>query len=87
LAYLSWNSGAAFATHGIAIVAPAAVPARSTERRVVLSVILIPPIDFRLYARPSVLIMAGATRTASGAALTNRGRTVHGESDARPPQW
>src|SRR4029079_7988011 len=53
LAYLSWNSGAvgelwacvmwnggaACATHGAASVALTAVPASSTERRVVLSVI------------------------------------------------
>src|SRR5256714_13527912 len=79
LAYLSWNSAAPFATHGIAMVAPAAVPASSTERRVVLSVIAIPPIDFHLYTRPLGLIMAGAARTASGAALSNRGGAVHGE--------
>ena len=45
LAYLSWNSGAALAIQGIAIVALAAVPASSSERRVVLSVIAFPPID------------------------------------------
>src|ERR1043165_8734341 len=42
-AYLSWNSGAAFAIHGAATVALAAVPASNSERRVVLSVIAIPP--------------------------------------------
>src|SRR5947209_12342531 len=41
LAYLSWNSAAPFAIHGIATVALAAVPASSTERRVVLNVIAI----------------------------------------------
>src|SRR5437660_10195469 len=57
LAYFSWNSAAPLAIHGIAIVAPAAVPASSTARRLVLSVIAIPPIDFRLYTQPFVLIM------------------------------
>src|SRR5437868_8711646 len=57
LAYLSWNSAAPLAIHGIAIVAPAAVPASSTERRVVLNVIAIPPADFRLYTRLLGLIM------------------------------
>src|SRR4051794_37575628 len=79
LAYLSWNSAAPFAIHGSAIVALAAVPASSMERRVVLSLIAIPPIDFRLYTRPVGLFMASAARTASGAALTNRGGAVHGQ--------
>src|SRR3954471_6126887 len=57
LAYLSSNSAAPFAIHGIAIVALAAVPASSTERRVVLSLIAIPPIDFRLYTQPLGRIM------------------------------
>jgi hypothetical protein len=43
---LNWNSGAALAIQGIAIVAPAAVPAMSTLRRVVLSVIVISSVDF-----------------------------------------
>src|SRR5438270_7839621 len=82
LAYLSWNSAAPLAIHGIAIVAPAAVPASRTARRFVLSVIANSSDCVRRGAfthGPWFSSWAGAARTASGAALSNRGGTVHGE--------
>src|SRR3981081_3872166 len=75
LAYLSWNSAAPLAIHGIAMVALAAVTASSAERRVLLSFISIPPIERFCagagLARPLVRIMAGAAHAASGVALSN----------------
>src|SRR5882762_6969840 len=92
LAYLSWNSAAPLAIHGIAMVALAAVPASRRERRVVLSVIAIPPIMFgagaagmgEAFARgPWFSSWAGGARPASGVALSNRGGAVHGEYGQR----
>src|ERR1700733_9826250 len=90
LAYLNWNSAAPLAIQGMPIVAVAAVPASRTERRVVLSVILNPPIVFgarrdRFCTRPLQTALgfhhgraAGARQGSSRAvALSNRGGTVH----------
>src|ERR1043165_151302 len=62
LAYLSWNSGAALAIHGAAMLAPAAVPASSSERRVVLKVIAVSPSLVSASSRHG----AGAARHVSG---------------------
>src|SRR5438552_7399621 len=91
LAYLSWNSAAPLAIQGIAIVALAAVPASSRVRRVVRSVIAIPPIGLvrRLRGRlsrplrPLGSSWADAGRPASSVALSNRREAVHGAAQGR----
>src|SRR5262249_55767115 len=60
LAYLRENSGAARATHGIAMVAPAAAPAKSTLRRVLKIVIMLPPVFLKHHGQ------APPTRQGSG---------------------
>src|SRR5947209_11739147 len=80
LAYLSWNSGAALAIHGAATVALAAVPASSSERRVVLSVIAVPPSLFSARGRYGVAaVRISQDRMAGGVRLSNRSGMVHGE--------
>src|SRR2546423_13278125 len=69
LAYLSWNSGAAFATHGAASVALTAVPASSTERRGGLRGLAVFRLVFLAFCRGAGFFHWRVARAARGGAV------------------